>query len=109
MYYEFFKDKTYIKGHSKVVDGHAYHLYVIEVEKRNELMLYLREQSIYAQAHYIPVHLMPYYRDRGWKKLDFPLAEKYYSRCLSLPMYPTLTDEDFNYVIKKIETFFSNK
>ena len=76
--------------------------------KRDELMLYLRKGNIYAQTHYIPVHLMPYYRERGWNEGDFPIAEKYYKRCISLPIYPTLSDNEFNYIIEKIETFYSN-
>ena len=109
LYNDFFKNKDYIKSHSGVLEGHAYHLYVIEVEKRDELIQYLRNENIYTQAHYIPVHLMPYYRKRGWKEGDFPLAEAYYKRCMSLPMFPTLTNDDFNFVIEKIEKFFLNK
>lgn len=107
-YNDYFKNKPYIEGHSKLVEGHAYHLYVIEIKKRNELIQYLRKDNIFLQIHYIPVHLMPYYRERGWNEGDFPNAEKYYSNCISLPMYPTLTDDDFNYVIEKINTFFLN-
>ena len=50
---------------------------------------------------------MPYYREQGNKPGDLPVAEKYYSRCLSLPMFPTLTDEEQEYVIKKIEYYFN--
>lgn len=107
-YNDYFKNKPYIEGHSKLVEGHAYHLYIIEIKKRNELIQYLRKDNIFLQIHYIPVHLMPYYRERGWNEGDFPNAEKYYSNCISLPMYPTLTDDDFNYVIEKIDTFFLN-
>src|ERR1035437_6426931 len=74
-------------------EGHAFHLYIIQVEKRKELYDYLRTKNIYTQVHYIPVHLMPYYKNFGFKKGDFPIAEEYYERCLSLPMYPTLMIE----------------
>lgn len=80
---------------------HAYHLYIIQVPDRLDLYNYLHENGIYAQVHYIPLHLMPYYREQGNKPGDLPVAEKYYSRCLSLPMFPTLTDEEQEYVIKK--------
>ena len=86
---------------------HAYHLYIIQVPDRLDLYNYLHENGIYAQVHYIPLHLMPYYRDQGNKPGDLPVAEKYYSRCLSLPMFPTLTDEEQEYVIKKIEYYFN--
>ena len=107
MYDDYFKDKNYIKGHSKFVEGHAYHLYIIEVDNRDELLQYLRDKNIFVQAHYIPVHLMPYYRDRGWKENDFPKAENYYRKCMSLPIYPTLKDEEFNYVTETIDNFLS--
>ncbi|WP_439883134.1 UDP-4-amino-4,6-dideoxy-N-acetyl-beta-L-altrosamine transaminase [Pontibacter sp. MBLB2868] len=85
--------------------GHAYHLYVIQVADRRGLYDYLREHGIFAQVHYIPAHLMPYYRDLGYKKGDFPEAEDYYAGCLSLPMYPTLTQEEQEYVIEKVKEF----
>lgn len=86
---------------------HAYHLYVIQVPDRLGLYNYLREHGIYAQVHYYPVHLMPYYRKRGSKPGDMPIAENYYEHCLSLPMYPALTLEEQDYVIKKVIDFVS--
>ena len=105
-YFNAFKDKTYIKGQSKSIEGHAYHLYVIEVENRLGLYNHLREKNIYAQIHYIPCHLMPYYRGLGWNEGDFPNSENYYKHCISLPMYPTLTDEEQQFVIREIEAFY---
>ena len=106
-YNDYFKDKNYIEGHSEFVEGHAYHLYIIEIDRRDELLQYLRDKNIFAQAHYIPVHLMPYYRERGWKENDFPKAENYYRKCLSLPIYPTLKDDEFHYVTETIDNFLS--
>ncbi|HKK74713.1 MAG TPA: UDP-4-amino-4,6-dideoxy-N-acetyl-beta-L-altrosamine transaminase [Saprospiraceae bacterium] len=83
--------------------GHAYHLYVIEVDNRKELYDALRSQGIYAQVHYVPLHTMPYYQQYGFKKGDFPVAEAYYKRGLSLPMYPTLTEEEQDYVIEQVK------
>ncbi len=90
---------------SGIIEGHAYHLYVIEVENRIGLYNHLRDNNIFAQIHYIPTHLMPYYQRFGWKKGDLPEAENYYSGCLSLPMYPTLSLEEQKFVIEKIEEF----
>jgi UDP-4-amino-4,6-dideoxy-N-acetyl-beta-L-altrosamine transaminase len=87
--------------------GHAHHLYVIEVEERLGLYNFLREHSIYAQIHYIPCHLMPYYREQGWKEGDLPNAEDYYRHCISLPMYPTLSVEEQNFVITNIKNFYN--
>jgi UDP-4-amino-4,6-dideoxy-N-acetyl-beta-L-altrosamine transaminase len=86
-------------------EGHAFHLYIIQAERRKELYDYLRTKNIYAQVHYIPVHLMPYYRQLGSKKGDYPVAEAYYEKCLSLPMFPALTEEQQNYVIETILDF----
>ena len=105
-YRKAFKGKKFIKGQSGIIVGHAYHLYVLEVENRLGLYNYLRENNIYAQIHYIPCHLMPYYREFGWKEGDMPNAESYYKQCISLPMYPTLTDEEQNFVIDKINSFY---
>lgn len=81
---------------------HAFHLYVIQVENRKGLYEYLREHNIYSQVLYIPAHLMPYYKQFGWKEGDMPIAEDYYSKCLALPMFPTLTDEEQDWVIDTI-------
>jgi UDP-4-amino-4,6-dideoxy-N-acetyl-beta-L-altrosamine transaminase len=96
-----------ILGQSGFVEGHAYHLYIIEVEDRLGLYNHLRSKNIFAQVHYIPVHTLPYYQSLGWKKGDFPVAENYYQRCLSLPMYPTLTEDDQEYVIEQIKNYLS--
>jgi dTDP-4-amino-4,6-dideoxygalactose transaminase len=106
-YYAAFNDKPFIKGQSGTIEGHAYHLYIIEVNDRLKLYNYLRSQKIFAQIHYIPVHTLPYYKGLGWSNGDFPIAENYYKNCLSLPMYPTLTIEEQNFVIKKINEFYA--
>jgi UDP-4-amino-4,6-dideoxy-N-acetyl-beta-L-altrosamine transaminase len=106
IYNEAFRGKSFIKGQSGVIEGHAYHLYVIEVEDRLGLYNYLRENKILAQIHYIPCHLMPYYKQFGWKEGDMPIAENYYKHCISLPMFPTLTAEEQKYVIGKIEEYY---
>ena len=105
IYNEAFKGQFFIKSQSGVIDGHAYHLYIIEVENRLELYNYLRENKVFTQIHYIPCHLMPYYRGLGWKDGDMPNAESYYKGCISLPMYPTLTEEEQNFVINLILKF----
>ncbi|UVR91158.1 UDP-4-amino-4,6-dideoxy-N-acetyl-beta-L-altrosamine transaminase [Bacteroides thetaiotaomicron] len=84
---------------------HAYHLYIIQVADRKGLYDYLYENNIYAQVHYVPLHLMPYYRQFGNKKGDLPVVEEYSEHCLSLPMYPTLTDEEQKYIINIVLKF----
>ena len=88
--------------------NHAYHLYVIQLDDRKGLYDFLRTKNIMAQVHYIPVHLMPYYRQSGWKPGDLPHAERYYAHGLSLPLYPTLTDDEQDYVIQMVREFIGN-
>jgi UDP-4-amino-4,6-dideoxy-N-acetyl-beta-L-altrosamine transaminase len=102
-----FSGKNYIIRQAGMVPGHAYHLYVAEFKDRDRLYTHLRKNNIFAQVHYIPLHLMPYYRQFGWKEGDFPKSENYYRNCLSLPLYTTLTSEEQTYVIKTIEEFYT--
>lgn len=79
---------------------HAYHLYVIQVKNRKELYDRLRENGIFAQVHYIPVHTLSYYKNLGYEKGSCKLAETYYNHCLSLPIFPTLTEIEQDFVIE---------
>jgi dTDP-4-amino-4,6-dideoxygalactose transaminase len=90
-------------------NSHAYHLYILEAENRLNLYNHLQQHQIYAQIHYIPCHLMPYYREQGWKPGDMKQAEAYYKYCISLPMYPTLTEEEQAFVIQTIADFYSER
>lgn len=105
-YFTAFREESFVKGQSEVIEGHAYHLYILEVENRLGLYNHLRANNIFAQIHYIPCHLMPYYKGLGSKEGDFPHAEKYYEHCISLPMYPTLTKEEQVFVINEIKKFY---
>lgn len=107
IYYNAFNRASFIKGQSRVIEGHAYHLYIIEVEDRNGLLLFLREQNIWCQIHYIPAHLMPYYRQFGWSDGDMPNAENYYQNCISLPVYPSLKNNEQDFVIEQIFKFYN--
>jgi UDP-4-amino-4,6-dideoxy-N-acetyl-beta-L-altrosamine transaminase len=81
---------------------HAYHLYVIQISERRELYEKLRRNKIFAQVHYVPVHMMPYYQKLYGLVGSLPVVENYYAKCLSLPMYPTLTKQDQELVISTI-------
>ena len=87
----------------------AFHLYVIKIDfkrikkTRTQVMQELREQGIGTQVHYIPVHLQPYYREQyGTREGDYPKAEGYYEHCLSIPLYPAMSDEDVHRVIAAV-------
>ncbi len=86
---------------------HAYHLYVVQVEDRKGLYECLKEHNIFSQVLYAPVHLQPYYKQFGWKEGDLPVVEEYYKHCLALPMFPTLSEEEQDWVIEKVKTFIA--
>ena len=86
---------------------HAFHLYVIQVEDRLGLYNHLKANGIYAQVHYVPVHTNPYYQSLGHQIGDYPIAEQYYAHCLSLPMYPSLCEEEQSFVIEKVIEFIN--
>lgn len=83
----------------------AYHLFVVKFDGdgvRDAMFSYLREREIGVNVHYIPVHLHPFYRERGEEPGQCPVAEKVYGQILSLPMFPGLTDEDMDTVLNTI-------
>ena len=84
---------------------HAYHLYIIQTQKRRELYDYLKANNIHTQVHYIPIHQQPYYVQK-YGKQHFPISESYYENCLSLPVYQSLTFDEQSKVINKIKSFF---
>lgn len=107
IYNDAFKNNSDILRQSGYLPEHAYHLYIIQVEDRLGLYNYLRENGIYCQVHYIPVHTFPYYKKLGWNTGDFPVSENYYQHCLSLPMFPTLSEEEQQFVIQKVLSFLN--
>ncbi len=88
----------------------SYHLFVIQVDfdklgGRSKFMARLNERGLITQVHYIPVHTQPYFKKKlGTKPGDFPKAESYYRKCLSIPMFPAMTDDDVNRVIREIQS-----
>ncbi len=81
----------------------CFHLYPILVDNRRDFYFKAREKGLNLQIHYIPVHTQPYYARFGYKKGDYPKAETYYEQCISLPLYPALSDDDLNEIIKRIK------
>lgn len=81
----------------------CFHLYPILVENRKDFYFKAREKGLNLQVHYIPVHTQPYYAQFGYKRGDFPKAEAYYEKCISLPLYPALTDDDIQEIVKRLK------
>ena len=86
----------------------AHHLFVIEVDDRKGLYDFLKSHNIFAQIHYIPVHTLPYYKNIGYSEAELTNAENYYSKCISLPMFPSLTNVELLYVIDKVLEFIND-
>ena len=83
----------------------AHHLFIIEVEHRKKLYDFLHSKGILAQIHYVPVHTMPYYKKIGYEGSNLINAENYYANCISLPMYPKLSNKEQDFVIEQINQF----
>lgn len=88
----------------------CFHLYAVQIDfsalgkSRTQVMQELRNKGIGTQVHYIPVHTQPFYKNTfGYKDGDYPVAEKYYEQELSLPLYPGMSDEDVENVIKAVK------
>ena len=110
-YYDKFfgKDKRFIVPTVAVNSKHAYHLYPLQIKfdelkiSKKDFFAKMREKNIFLQVHYVPVHLQPFYRKNfGFKAGDFPIAERFYERELSIPIYPSLEGKDLSYISKTI-------
>ena len=89
----------------------GWHLYTIQVlhHDRRTFFEYLKEKGIDVNVHYIPVYRHPYYRSRGFRSCSCPNAEAYYSRAVSLPIFPSLTEGEQQYIIEQIWTAVSSR
>ena len=91
-------------------DGYsAFHLYVVRLKldkisaSHVEVFEALRAREIIVNLHYIPVHTQPYYQEMGFRPGDFPEAEKYYAEAISIPMFPTLTYSEQDFVVEALK------
>ncbi len=108
-YDQLLADLPVLRPFQSVSSLSSWHLYVIQVDDdvRKAVFDGLREAGIGVQVHYIPVHLQPYYRQLGFKAGDYPVAEAYYSKAISLPLYPDLTDAQQDYVVAALRTLLA--
>ena len=104
IYNEIFEDNPYFDVTiEKENRKSAYHLYPILlkdefVKYKKEIFTKLRANGLGVQVHYIPVYKQPYYQSLGFKDNSCPVCEEFYKKEISIPMYPTLTDEDIEFV-----------
>ena len=105
-------DKAFLNSIVKPLysyDGNSsYHLYVVCVDfaklsiSKVELFLKMKEKNIGLQLHYIPINKQPFYKNLGYGDEKTPIMDKFYKECFSLPMYPSLSFEEQDYVIKSL-------
>lgn len=107
-YNEAFKELPMTLPHLPENELHAMHLYVIECEKRDQLIIHLRRCGVGASLHYpLPVHLHTAYSNRISGSKNLPNTEAFYRRHLTLPMYPELTDHQLNLICSSVQEWFS--
>ena len=90
----------------------TYHLFIIKLDIKykylhKKLFNYLRSNKIFVNLHYLPIHLQPFYRKFGFKKKQFPIAEKYSETAISIPIYPNLKKKEQIKIISLIKSFFN--
>ncbi len=114
-YYELLKDIDGIVLPKEMEYAkHVYHLFVIKVKKngkynRDELQKFLQNAGIATGLHYpVPLHLQPCFGSFNYRRGDFPVSEDLADNCLSLPMYPELSDEMIEYISTKIREYFNS-
>jgi dTDP-4-amino-4,6-dideoxygalactose transaminase len=106
-YDEYFKD-TIIRPLYSYNENSSYHLYVVRIDfdklniTKAELFSKMKEKGILLQVHYIPIPMQPYYNSLGYNVDSLPNALKYYKEAVSLPIYPDLSFEIQDYVVKSL-------
>ncbi|HVU27712.1 MAG TPA: DegT/DnrJ/EryC1/StrS family aminotransferase [Verrucomicrobiae bacterium] len=106
-YHELLKDTPLQLPREAANCESAYHLYVVRHARRDELKKFLEDNGVGCALHYpLPLHLQKCYANLGYKPGDFPVAEKAARECLSLPIYPELTDKQIQRVVEVVKDFF---
>ncbi len=113
-YNDFFANYEYIR--TPEVDRKcfsSFHLYVIQIpfadlQAKVEMFKFFKSRGINLNVHYIPIHLQPFFQNRfGFKYGDFPTAEKYYEMAVTLPLYPSMLEQEFVQVLDVFKEFSS--
>lgn len=105
-YNEELKDTELVTPFEDENGKHVYHLYILQSEKRTELVNYLKENGIATGVYYpVPLHLQKAYKDLGYKERDLPNAEYLSNRTFAIPMFAELTDGEKEYIVEKLKEF----
>jgi len=85
---------------------HVYQMYTIRVDNRDELMGHLANSGIMTKVYFSPVHLTHFYKNELGYRCKLPVTEEISTQVLTLPMYPALTNEEIEYIVKEMKRFF---
>ncbi|CAN7181521.1 UDP-4-amino-4,6-dideoxy-N-acetyl-beta-L-altrosamine transaminase [Rossellomorea sp. LjRoot5] len=109
-YNDSFKELPQVKIPYQDANGSSsWHLYILRFDTsklkadRKEIFEALQKQNIGVNVHYLPVHLLPYYKELGYEKGIAPVAEEVYTEIITLPLFPAMTDKDVQDVIKAVK------
>lgn len=98
-------DERFVKPYAAADRSHVYHLFAIRAESRESLQMHLSEREIQTQIHYpIPIHLQEAFRDHGYCR-DLSNTERIAQHVLSLPLYPTITHEQLDYITEVVNSY----
>ncbi len=107
-YNENLKDTRLVTPYEENNVKHIYHLYILQSEKREEIVEFLNKKGIATGIYYpVPLHLQKAYKDLGYKEGDLPNAEYLSHRTFAIPMFAELTDEEKNYIVQTINNYLA--
>jgi dTDP-4-amino-4,6-dideoxygalactose transaminase len=99
-------DADLVRPPAEAGAAHVFHLYTVRADRRDALREALGAAGVDTQVYYpVPLHLQPCFADLGYRHGDFPHAERAAAECLSLPLYPELSDEQVEHVVSTIGAF----
>ena len=105
-YREYFKgSKIAFQEYDEDKFVNAFHLFVVQTEKRKDLYDFLKSQDIYSQVHYLPVYKHPYYQENGFRDFHLECAETYYEKAMSLPLFHGMKVEELEKVLNELSRF----
>ena len=102
-----FREYSYVTTPQQLVETNSgWHLYILQLKdvNRKEVFDLMRAANIGVHVHYIPVYWHPYYKNLGYEKGLCPIAEAWYENALTLPIHPSLTDEQINYIVDTLKS-----